>query len=103
MAILSSPLTFLLSVPPFTRAFTAVTFASSSIYAWLWWTGKAQEAAPYLLLVPASSLFHPWTFLTSALIETSIMEVCTIVCFLAVFGIADDISLSQLSFSFLPL
>lgn len=33
-----------------------------------------QTAAHYLLLVPGSSLFTPWTFLTSAFVEPSIFE-----------------------------
>ena len=75
MAVLSSPLSLLLAVPPVTRAFTAATIIFSSIYAWFWWSGLAQEAAPYITMVPASALFHPWTLVISALVETSLMEV----------------------------
>jgi hypothetical protein len=75
MAVLSSPLSLLLAVPPVTRAFTAATVILSSIYAWLWWSGLAQEGAPYITLVPGSALFHPWTLVISALVETSLMEV----------------------------
>ncbi|KAF8632980.1 hypothetical protein AX15_001577 [Amanita polypyramis BW_CC] len=74
MVVLSSPLSLVLSVPPVTRAFTAATVLSSAIYAWLWWSGIAQEAAPYITVVPGASLFYPWTLVTSAFVETSIME-----------------------------
>ncbi|KAF7311074.1 Eukaryotic integral membrane protein [Mycena chlorophos] len=72
MAILSSPLDFISSVPPVTRAFTAGTVVFSLLYAYLSWTDTLY--APYLVLVPGSSLFYPWTFVTSALVETSIFE-----------------------------
>ena len=75
MAVLSSPLSLLLAVPPVTRAFSAATVISSAIYAWLWWSGMAPEVAPYIVMVPASALFHPWTVVTSAFVETSLMEV----------------------------
>ncbi|PFH49701.1 hypothetical protein AMATHDRAFT_62718 [Amanita thiersii Skay4041] len=74
MAILSSPLSLIQSIPPVTRFFTAATLISSAAYAWLSWSGMAPEAAPYLTMIPGSSLFHPWTFVTSALIETSLWE-----------------------------
>ncbi|KAF8640642.1 hypothetical protein AX17_000299 [Amanita inopinata Kibby_2008] len=74
MAVLSSPLSLVQSIPPVTRAFTAATVLSSTAYGWLWWSGMSQDAASYLVMVPGSTLFHPWTFVTSALVETSIME-----------------------------
>ncbi|KAJ7070862.1 eukaryotic integral membrane protein-domain-containing protein [Mycena amicta] len=72
MAVLSSPLHFVASIPPVTRYFTAATLVSSLLYAYLSWTGVPD--APYLVLVPGSSLFYPWTFVTSALVETSVLE-----------------------------
>ncbi|KAF7307091.1 Eukaryotic integral membrane protein [Mycena indigotica] len=72
MAVLSSPLHFIAQIPPVTRAFTAGTVFFSLLYAYLSWTGSLY--APYLVLVPGSSLFYPWTFVTSALVETSIFE-----------------------------
>jgi membrane associated rhomboid family serine protease len=75
MAVLSSPLSLLLAVPPVTRAFSAATIISSAIYAWLWWSGMAQEVAPYITMVPGSAVFYPWTVITSAFVETSLMEV----------------------------
>ncbi|KAJ7808223.1 hypothetical protein B0H14DRAFT_2870581 [Mycena olivaceomarginata] len=74
MAVLPSPLLFLASIPPVTRGFTAATVVLSLLYAWLVWTG-ATVNAPYLTVVPGSSLFYPWTFVTSVLVETSIFEV----------------------------
>lgn len=75
MAVLSSPLVLIQSIPPVTRAFTAATILSSALYAWLCWKGLASDASHYLTLVPGSSLFAPWTFFTSAFVETSIFEV----------------------------
>ncbi|KIJ22090.1 hypothetical protein PAXINDRAFT_95520 [Paxillus involutus ATCC 200175] len=73
MAILSTPLQYLTSIPPVTRAFTAATLAASSLYLWIWWT-TGTTYTPWLTLVPGSSLFYPWTFATSALVEVSILE-----------------------------
>jgi len=72
MAVLPSPLLFIASIPPVTRGFTAATIVSSLFYAWLRWNGTVD--APYLTVVPGSSLFYPWTFVTSVLVETSIFE-----------------------------
>ncbi|KAH0838018.1 eukaryotic integral membrane protein-domain-containing protein [Lanmaoa asiatica] len=73
MAILSTPLQYLTSIPPVTRGFTAATIAATSLYLWIWWsTGIVY--LPWLTLVPGSSLFYPWTFATSALVEVSIIE-----------------------------
>lgn len=76
MAFLFSPVVFISSIPPVTRSFTAATVVFSFLYAWLRWNGA--ESTPYLTLLPGSSLFYPWTFVTSALVETSIPEVCAI-------------------------
>ncbi|KIJ66281.1 hypothetical protein HYDPIDRAFT_109274 [Hydnomerulius pinastri MD-312] len=73
MAILSTPLQYLSSIPPVTRGFTAATLAGSCLYLWIWWT-TGTTYIPYLTLVPGSSLFYPWTFATSALVEISIIE-----------------------------
>lgn len=73
MAILSTPLQCIKSVPPVTRFFTAATLASSTLYLWIRWTTGPTPVA-YLTLVPGTSLFFPWTFATSALVEISIIE-----------------------------
>ncbi|KAG1864755.1 eukaryotic integral membrane protein-domain-containing protein [Suillus subalutaceus] len=52
MAILSTPLQYIKSVPPVTRP----------------------TPVAYLTLVPGTSLFFPWTFATSALVEISVIE-----------------------------
>ncbi|KAJ6503352.1 eukaryotic integral membrane protein [Mycena vitilis] len=72
MAVLPSPLLFLASIPPVTRGFTTATIVASLFYAWLRWNGTTDT--PYLTVVPGSSLFYPWTFVTSVLVETSIFE-----------------------------
>ena len=75
MAVLSSPLVLIQSIPPVTRTFTLATIISTASYAYLWWKGMAPEAARYLILVPGSALYAPWTLFTSALVETSVIEV----------------------------
>ncbi len=76
MAVLSSaPLQFVASIPAVTRAFTAATVLLSLVYYWLLWTGDQDFSVPYLVLVPGSSIFYPWTFVTSAFVETSVLEV----------------------------
>ncbi|GJE85820.1 eukaryotic integral membrane protein [Phanerochaete sordida] len=75
MAVLSaSPLQLVQSIPPVTRAFTLATVVTSLLYYWLWWTGDENFTAPYLVLVPGQSIFYPWTFVTSALVETGVIE-----------------------------
>ena len=73
MAILSFPAA-ISSIPPATRAFIAATVASTVLYFWLSWQ-YTLSYNPYLALIPGSSIFYPWTFFTSSLVETSIIEV----------------------------
>jgi len=73
MAILSTPLQYLASVPVVTRAWAAATIVFSSFYFWITWKTHNYDT-PYITLVPGSSVFYPWTFLTAALVETSIVE-----------------------------
>ena len=76
MTILSSPVQYVVSTPPVTRAFAAATVVLSLLYYWISWTSNDQSAAPYLILVPGTSVFYPWSFLTAGLVETSLIEVC---------------------------
>ena len=75
MAVLSSPLVLIQSIPPVTRTFTIATIVSTASYAYLCWKGMAPEAARYMTLVPGSAFYAPWTLFTSAFVETSIFEV----------------------------
>ena len=75
MAVLSSPLVLIQSVPPVTRIFTLATIISTASYAYLCWKEMAPEATRYMTLVPGSALYAPWTLFTSAFVETSILEV----------------------------
>lgn len=76
MAVLStSPLQLIASIPLVTRVFTIATILTSFLFYWLWWTGDEGFSAPYLVLIPGSSIFYPWTFVTSALVETGVLEV----------------------------
>jgi len=74
MAILSTPLQYLTSIPPVTRGFSFATIAASSLYLWIRWTSDTIYI-PYLTLVPGSSFFYPWTFVSSALVEVTVIEV----------------------------
>lgn len=74
MAVLSTPLQYLSSIPLITRVFTIATIVATSLYFWIWWT-SGTTSTPYLTLVPGSSLFYPWTLVTSALVEISVLEV----------------------------
>ncbi|KAJ3775136.1 eukaryotic integral membrane protein-domain-containing protein [Lentinula raphanica] len=74
MAVLQSPITFLASIPTVTRYFTLATVIVSLVHAWLQWNSDRTKLFPYLVLVPGSSLFYPWTFVTSALVEETIWE-----------------------------
>ncbi|KAG6910535.1 hypothetical protein DXG01_009954 [Tephrocybe rancida] len=81
MAVLSSPLVLLQSIPPVTRVFTAATIISSSVYGWLCWKGLGTEAADWMLVVPGTALFHPWTLVTSMFVETTVFEFVTSILF----------------------
>ncbi|KAH9486512.1 Transmembrane protein 115 [Psilocybe cubensis] len=74
MAVLSSPLVLIQSIPPVTRAFIGTTIVSSALYGYLCWNGMGAEASQYMTLVPGSALYAPWTLLTSAFVEVTIWE-----------------------------
>ncbi|EIW64293.1 DUF1751-domain-containing protein [Trametes versicolor FP-101664 SS1] len=75
MAILSSaPLQFVASIPLATRVITAATIVLSLFYYFLRWSGTQVTALPWLVLLPGSSIFYPWTFLTSAFVESTVLE-----------------------------
>ena len=81
MAVLSSPLQWIVSTPPATRTFTALLIATSALYYWLQWRESDKLAVigrpqiPYLTLVPGISWIYPWTFLTSSFVEKTVIEV----------------------------
>ncbi|KIM47757.1 hypothetical protein M413DRAFT_439425 [Hebeloma cylindrosporum] len=74
MAVLSSPLVLLQSIPPVTRAFTGATVVSSALYAYLCWKGFEADASHYMTVVPGTAIYAPWTLFTSAFVEVSIFE-----------------------------
>lgn len=74
MAVLSSPLGLILSVPPVTRAFTGATIVFSALYGYLSWKGMDLEASNYMTVVPGYAFYAPWTLLTSAFVEVTIWE-----------------------------
>ena len=75
LPILSSPWQTISSTPPAAKGFAAGTVILSLIYFWIRSTHDEENVAPYLVVIPGASIFFPWTFFTSTLIETSIIEV----------------------------
>ncbi|KAG6036073.1 hypothetical protein E4U41_005774 [Claviceps citrina] len=64
-----------INIPPVTRAvLIALVFQSfiSAAIRYRQWTEHSRIVIPYLTLVPQLSLMYPWTFLTSALVESNI-------------------------------
>jgi hypothetical protein len=76
MAMLGSPMQFIASVPLVTRIWTATTLTLSLVYFYVQWTSFSGYTMPYLTLIPGESYIFPWTLFTSALVETSVIEVC---------------------------
>ncbi|EIN13974.1 DUF1751-domain-containing protein [Punctularia strigosozonata HHB-11173 SS5] len=72
MVVLSSPVHYIVSTPPVTRAWTAGTVFLSLLYFWIRY-GRG-GTTPYLTLIPGQSLFYPWTLVTSGLVETTVIE-----------------------------
>ncbi|KAG5950460.1 hypothetical protein E4U53_005015 [Claviceps sorghi] len=64
-----------INIPPITRgaliALVLQSFLSAAIR-YRQWTEDSHIVIPYLELVPQMSLIYPWTFLTSALVESNI-------------------------------
>ncbi|KAJ8084444.1 hypothetical protein PM082_003214 [Marasmius tenuissimus] len=71
MAVLQSPITFIASIPTVTRYFTFATILTSVVHVWFLW--KEVDIADWVALSARTSLFRPWTFLTSVLLEPSIL------------------------------
>ncbi|KAG6043174.1 hypothetical protein E4U39_004869 [Claviceps sp. Clav50 group G5] len=64
-----------INIPPVTRAvLIALVFQSfiSAAIRYRQWTEHSRIVIPYLTLVPQLSLTYPWTFLTSALVESNV-------------------------------
>ncbi|KAF9513593.1 hypothetical protein BS47DRAFT_1296004 [Hydnum rufescens UP504] len=72
MAMLNSPLQFVTSIPPAARAFTILLVVSSLLRNLLAVYSPGKQA--YLDLVPGLTLWHPWTLITSAFVEVTIVE-----------------------------
>ncbi|CAE7152649.1 unnamed protein product [Rhizoctonia solani] len=85
MAFLTSPLTIIQQTPPTTKIFTicTVVFSLGYIFGSFYappvgerslrnWLGP--EHFPYLVVIPGSVLWYPWTLLTSMFVETHIIE-----------------------------
>ncbi len=73
MAFLSTPLDTFHSTPPATRAFVILVAVCSVGYQY--YDYHHGSALPYLLLVPGSWIWYPWTILSSVLFEISFLEV----------------------------
>jgi hypothetical protein len=75
MAVPTSPLALIQSVPPVTRIFTALTLLLSAVYGSLWWKNLGLEATLYMTLVPGAVVYSPWTLATAPFVETTVFEV----------------------------
>ena len=75
MAVPTSPLALIQSVPPVTRTFTIFTLVLSAVYGSLWWKNLGLEAVLYMTLVPGAAMYSPWTLVTAPFVETTIFEV----------------------------
>lgn len=67
-----------INIPPVTRvvlgALVLQSFLSAAIR-YRQWTSTSDVVIPYLTLVPQLSLFYPWTFLTTTLVENNIFTI----------------------------
>lgn len=64
-----------LNIPPVTRTVLIVLLSQSFLSAairYRQWTENSHIVIPYLTLVPQLSLVFPWTFLSSALVESNV-------------------------------
>jgi hypothetical protein len=75
--LLSSPLHYFTSTGPTTKVFSLLTLAFSLLYSWVQWrpTSPWSSAFQYILVVPGSSVFYPWTFVVAGLVESSLLQV----------------------------
>lgn len=78
MALLSSPLQTFMNIPPVTKAFTVITVLLSGTYLYLSSQAINHEdpnSLPYLVLVPGTGIWYPWTIITAGFVEIHIIEV----------------------------
>ncbi|KAG8999769.1 hypothetical protein FRB94_005943 [Tulasnella sp. JGI-2019a] len=83
MALLSTPLQAFQTTPPATRAISVLILVLSLTYQCLEYRATYAStpaitppvtAFPYLVLVPGSWLWFPWTLVTSAFVEINVIE-----------------------------
>jgi len=83
MALLSTPLQTFQSTPPATKAIGLIILLSSLIFQYLYYVqaqaspvGLVDTAAtfPYIVMVPGSWMWYPWTIITSSFVETRVLE-----------------------------
>lgn len=76
MALLNSPLQTFMNIPPATKAFTIITVLLSGTYLYLSSQQISNEGAsfPYLVMVPGSAVWYPWTIITSGFVELHFIE-----------------------------
>lgn len=67
------PLSSLVSLPPATRALTALLVGLSGAY-WLLQLSGRGPAGDWLVLQPGRVLWRPWTLATSAFVEPNLIE-----------------------------
>lgn len=68
-----------INIPPVTRAVLGAlvlqSFLSAAIRYRQWTSSTSEIVIPYLTLVPQLSLFYPWTFVTTTLVENNIFTI----------------------------
>ncbi|KAG8903318.1 hypothetical protein FRB99_003450 [Tulasnella sp. 403] len=77
MAFLSTRFDALLNTPPATRVIAGLILVSSLGYQYLSYTSGIVPPAttfPYILLVPGSVIYYPWTIISSVFVEASVLE-----------------------------
>ncbi|KZV99051.1 DUF1751-domain-containing protein [Exidia glandulosa HHB12029] len=72
MAILSTPLQYVTSIPLATRVFTALMVVVPVVYSWL--DMRSRDPRPLFTAVPGVILYTPWTVLTALFVETNIIS-----------------------------
>jgi membrane associated rhomboid family serine protease len=64
-----------LNLPPITRIILSALAAQSLLsfaIRYSQWTTNTNVVVPYIQLVPQLSLFYPWTFITTTLVENNV-------------------------------
>jgi len=69
--VLSSPLQYLTSIPPVTRGISILLIVLPTAYSWL--QLHDYDVTPYFTVVPGSIIWYPWTLISAAFIEETVL------------------------------